>query len=162
MDKDMKLLIEQVVREQLEMLMEYSHTRKDFVNRVENLINPIIIHWVLIRFARLNQNDNYIDHWKHEIQSWAINIMRLRLKNNNNVTNRVSAIQTAFDNLDLLTDIHSIYLTIYTKCEKEGIEVNNNPLLEQAMKECQTDLPIIKNILATQDLNQLQNYIKEL
>ena len=160
-DIKLKRLVEKIVREELQMLFEYSHTRKDLIFRVESLLSPLLSHWVLIRYNRLTSNEEYIQHWKGELKSWFISLMRLRLKDNNGFKYREKAIQSAYDNLDLTSDIKVLYLTILPKCEKEKINTKDK-LFKQAMIDCVNDLETIKLIIANSSVEECENYIDNL
>ena len=155
-------IISKTIKEEIQTILEYSFQRKDFINRVESIFTPILSHWVLIRYYRIIDVDNInMTHWKQEIQSWIMQLMRMRLKNNNE-KNRDSAIQNVYDNFEFQTNYNSVYLTIYTKCEKEGIDMDDNEVLTQAIKDCQQELNTIKHIIVQQDVKFLKDYLKKL
>ena len=160
-EKKLQKLVEKIVREEIQMILEYSLNRKDFIFRIESLLSPLLSHWVLIRYNRLISCEEYIQHWKQELRGWFISLMRLRLKDNNNVKNREKAIQNAYDNLDLITDINALYLTILTKCEKENINTKDK-VFEQVMNDCVNELNTIKQIIANANVKECDEYIDTL
>lgn len=154
-------LVERFVREEIQLLIEYSFNRKEFVNKIESLLTPLLSHWVLIRYNRLTSNEEYIQHWKRELKGWFVTLMRLRLKDNNSVKNREKAIQSAYENLDLTSDLKALYLTVLSKCEKENIDTTDKPF-EQAIIDCANELNTIKQIIANADAKYCDEYVKSL
>ena len=158
MDKiELKQFIERIVREEYQMLIEYSFNRKDFINKVENLLSPLLSHWVLIRYHRLINNNDYINHWKQELTAWFESIMRLKLKNGD----KAKTIETAFNNLELKNDLDVLYLTVIPKCRKENINVQDVNF-NQAIVDCQNAINDITNILSSNKPQLLYDYINNL
>ncbi|MBR6517594.1 MAG: hypothetical protein IKT40_12255 [Bacilli bacterium] len=160
-DSELKILIEKAVREEIQTLIEYSLNKKDFIFKVESLLTPLLSYWVLIRYNRLISNEEHIQRWKKGLTSWFFTLMRLRLRNNNNAKRRSKAIQKAYDNLDLMTDINSIHFIVLPKFYKENINTNNETFYK-AIIDCMNDLNIIKEMIVNKNIDELTNYIENL
>ena len=127
-------------------MLEYAFPRKDFIKQVNNLLPQIITHWCLIRYNRIIDNTNTIQHWKSELLTWFSRIMKLTLKGNDSTETRKKAIQEVI----LLNDYHNnattIKYTILPKFNDEGIKIDNNEIINEVINQFFDELETIISI----------------
>ena len=156
-------IVDKVVREKVcEILMlEYAIDRKAFINRVWNLSPMLISHWCLIRYNRLTDREEYIDHWKNEVFGWMEYISVMKLKRNNDVESRQKALLQAWDDLDYISNPEAIKAAIYRKFGNEEIDMRT-PLIDEVANAFIADSHTIIALISKGDVGEMREYINSL
>lgn len=160
--------IKQIIKEQVEsylldnILLEYAFPRKDFIKQVDNLLPQIIIHWCLIRYNRLIENTNTIQHWKKELLTWFSRIMKLTLKGNDSAETRKKAIKEVISLYDYDNNVTTIKYTILPKFNDEGINIDNNEVVKEVINQFFEELENIISVLSNKNLKELYQYLENL
>ncbi|MBR6517593.1 MAG: hypothetical protein IKT40_12250 [Bacilli bacterium] len=160
-DKEIKFLVERLVRQEMSQLIEYAHPRKEFVFRVERLFKQIIIHYCLIIYNRNINNEDYIQHWKTELFGWISALSNMDIKSNNSPKNRYNAVIEALNNIGYINDINKIKNCIALKASEENMNINSEEM-NKAMINCQEALYVIANIIANNDMVECNNFISQI
>ena len=156
-------IVDKVVREKVcEILMlEYAIDRKAFINRVWNLSPMLISHWCLIRYNRLTDREEYIDHWKNEVFGWMEAIQLLKLKGKNDVESRQKALSQAFNDIEYTTNPKVVKGAIRRKFHDEQIDINL-PIIDEIICGFMSDIPQLINLMANDDVQPMREYINSL
>ena len=144
------------------LIKEYAYPRKDFCNNIEKLAPQIIIHWCLIRYARLtNINTRTIQHWKCELSSWCFKLMKMGLKGNDDFKNRANAITNVWDKMDYDKDALAIKFTILSKFREEKFDTNVQEF-QQTLNDCIEHADKLIYYIAKKNLKEFDEYINNL
>ena len=160
--------IKKIIKEQVEtylidnILLEYAFPRKDFIKQVDNLLPQIIIHWCLIRYNRILDKTDTIQHWKKELLTWFSRIMKLTLKGNDSVETRKKAIQEVISLYDYNNNVTTIKYTILPKFNDEGIQLDNNDAINEVINQFFDEIEHIIDVLANKNLKELYQYLENL
>ena len=161
MKREIKFLVERLVRQEISQLIEYAHPRKDYIFRVEHLMKQIIIHLCLILHNRFIGNEDYISHWKNELFGWINTLSNLDIKNGNTTTKRLNAIHEALNNMEYLTNINKIKSCVVPKAREENMDINSDAM-NYAVVECQNKLREIADIIANNNMLTCHNFVENL
>ena len=161
-----KIIKEAVDKRVNELLLNeyfyYALERSDFIDRAYFILNPLLIHWCLIRYSRItNTNQEYINHWKRELTTFCFQISNLKLKKGNDVNKRQRALMQAWSSADLHSDPNAVYMLCINKFEEEHINTDTEEVM-QTMKECVKETQNLINLLANANHKDIKEYINNL
>ncbi len=163
-------VIRQIIKEEIrkheheKLITEFfAYERSDFKDKIEQHIPIIFVHWCLIKYYQLiNDFDNiYIKHWKKEISAQLLFLTRLKIKKNNSYNNRLKAIQQIWDDAEFTTDAYNLALCFEHKFNEEHIDVKSTTF-QNVLKEWQKECEFIIQIIATNNLQQVNEYINKI
>ena len=120
-ESELHRIISEEVKRVIPLILEYAVPRNKFVDGAYDLLEQICQNWCLIRYSRLVNDGNVnVNHWKSELKAHMKNIAQTKIKKNNSVTSRASALAEAFDWSDFDKSEKKIFLFASDKFEEEG------------------------------------------
>lgn len=158
--------LKQIIREEIKkyntdtLLMEYyAFERSDFQDKIEARIPIIFVHWCMVKYNQLNNtNCPYINHWKDEIHAQLLYLTRLKIKKNNTYDYRLKAIQQIWNDAEFTDDVYNLALCFERKFKQEHIDVNSTTF-QEVLKQWQNECDLIMQLIATNDLKQINEYL---
>lgn len=116
-------------------LCEMALDRKEYLSKIENLVDQVLENMVLVKMGSLYNTKKYGDipytfilnkeHWKTELIAHLRKMSSYKIKNDN-VNKRKSALNKLWDDLDLNSTTRSIILLTSTKIETENLSTDSN------------------------------------
>lgn len=140
-----KEAIDKVIHEK-HLIEEFYLPRNVFVERVKNLFEQIFQNYCLIYHHNSYGIKEYADHWHEELDAYLNNIRDSQISTNNSFKSRKKAITQAF-NEKIATDEKKMLNNLYTKLDKEKIDVND-PVIKEAIDTFFSSLDRIADELA--------------
>ena len=165
--EERKQLVEEITAKAVKILKEellvefYALERSDFVDKVSALLSPFTIHWCLIRYARLKNQTEYIDHWKNEVSTFMFDMARYQLKKGDKRDKRLRAYHEVFVSCDFDTNPDSVLFVCRSKFKKEGISIQDQTV-KQVMQDFVNEVPRIMEILSNRNPQEIDSYIESL
>lgn len=165
--EERKQLVEEITKQvtktlKEELLLEYyALERSDFIDRVSALLSPFTVHWCLIRYARIKDQTEYIDHWKNEVSTFMFDMARYQLKKGDKRDKRFKAYQEVFATCDFDTNPDSVLFVCRSKFKKEGINIQDE-VVYQVMRAFVDEVPLLMGILANRNPQEIDDYIESL
>lgn len=165
--EERKQLVEEVTASAVKILKEellvefYALERNAFIDKAYALLAPMMIHWCLIRYARLSAQTEYIDHWKSELITFMTDMANLTMKGGNQYHKRIKAYKSAWSCADYDTNPSSVLFRCRKKFKDENIDFNS-PITLQATTGFVEETPTIIELLAKRDFEEMQSYIESL
>jgi hypothetical protein len=169
--EELRLLIESIVREQIEerlkkdnsFIIEMAIERKEYVNKCDGIIRPLMRHVLLLSYCRLyNQNNRYMKHWKDEIWAFCDSLVDYSLKDvqssHQEQVKRKALTYSWFERCEIDTDrmINGHWKVV---SRKENINYNVTPEMKEDY------LKIINNLItliSKSDISGIDDYIYSL
>lgn len=137
---------------------EMAFERKEIMDEAKGQFMPLLKHWVLVRYAFLNEpNHHCIEHWKDELVAalWNVGMMDLK-KGNSRETVKKAINEMYFTKMQLQNK--SFNRQIAKLCEKEHINLN----IAEYDSAFKNELPKIVDVMASGDYDKVWNYVDEL
>lgn len=86
-------------------VFEMAKSLDEYENLVENMIDPIMCHIILILKAREENSGDFVDHWKKELRDFFKKFLLIKLKTKNTYIKRYNhAKHVIYDELEIDTD----------------------------------------------------------
>lgn len=162
-------LIQEYLAEKLvnTVIFEMAKSLDDYENLVENMIDPIMAHIILILKARQENSTDFVDHWKKELRGFFKKFLGIKLKVKNTYNKRYNhAKHVICDELELDTDDWVISQMINFKMEEEGYDLSDKNIYNEFLPiihDFQNNhINIIIDLIADQNPNKIKEYINNL
>jgi len=161
--------IYQYIAEALEgtKIFEMAKSLSDYKNMVEDLIKPISSHILLVLKARQENSEEFVIHWKKEIKGFIRSFFDIKLKTKNTYNKRLEHIENVLLKQEEI-DINDEWFKakLWKKLDEEGYDLDDPNIykdFEPIIHDFQDNhLPKIIDIIASQDIIKLNNYINSL
>ena len=148
-------------------IFEMAKSLSSYKDLIESQMPILITHIILILNARIENNDEFINHWKKEIGGILRSCINIRLKTKNTYQAKYKHIKhLLIDELELDTNDEYILGQIWNKCFNEGYDFDNENiqkdfinLIHQFQEEYLYD---IIDIIASDKLSKIQNFVNKL
>lgn len=164
--------LKQFIAECLEgtTIYEMARSLDDYKRLVESMIVPISVHVLLILKSRQensDENNEFINHWKHELIIFFGEFMGLQLKTKNNYSARKKHIEKILldrDEIDINDDWYRGHL--WDKLYKEGYNIHNNDTWQEFLPIIHNfqdnHIPKIIDVIASQNIQKIYDYVDSL
>lgn len=136
-------------------LEEMAFERKEIMEEAKGQLMPLLKHWVLVRYAALNEpNHHNMEHWQDELVAaiWNVGMMDLK-KGNSRETVKKAINEMYFTKMQLQNK--SFYRQIAKLCEKEHISLD----IAEYDTAFKTELPKIVDVMASGDYDRAWDYV---
>lgn len=164
----MKLLKEYLAEKLVNtVIFEMAKSLDDYENLVENMIDPIMAHIILILKARQENSTDFVDHWKKELRGFFKKFLGIKLKVKNTYNKRYNHVKHVIcDELELDIDDWVISQMINFKMEEEGYDLSDKNIYNEFLPiihDFQNNhINIIIDLIADQNPNKIKEYINNL
>ena len=156
-------LIKDEIKKVIPLILEYALPRQKFVENCFNLLQQICENWCLIRYSRLIGDDNIsINHWKSELKAHMKNISKTKIKKNDSVPSRMSAISEAFDWSDLDKSERKVQKYIEIKFSKEGYRTDEHEPYVTVWFDFKHEVKTLTILMANSNNNDIDEYVDSL
>ena len=147
-------------------IFEMAKSLSDFKDLVENMIEPILLHILLILKAREEKSDEYINHWKRELRTFFYKFTSLKLKVKSDFSHKRKYVYNKLIN-ELELDTNDLYiLRFYSKLYSEGYDLDDDNIKNDFIKlfnKIQNEyLDKIIDIMASGQENEIFNFVNSL
>ncbi len=114
-----------------DLITEMAYSRKDYLNRVDDLFSRIAVNWCLINYCKLYNPNNYnYKHWKTEFSADIKKIQKMKAKQNDSKETRTKYItQSWIENAEYNDPKVIIYIIEDELVNKENIPSSIVPIL---------------------------------
>ncbi len=114
-----------------DLITEMAYSRRDYLNRIDDLFGRIAINWCLINYCKLYNPKNYnYKHWKTEFSADIKKIQKMKAKQNDSKETRTKYInQSWIENAEYNDPEVIIYIIEDELMNKENIPVDIIPIL---------------------------------
>lgn len=136
-------------------MCEMAFDRKEIMSEAKGQLMPLLKHWILVRYATLNEPDHQdIEHWQDELVAaiWNVGMMNLK-KGNKRETVKRAINEMYFTKMELQNK--SFHQQISKICEREHISLDVSEY-DAAFKN---ELPKIVDVMASGDYDNVWKYI---
>ena len=162
-ESELHKIISEEVNRVIPLILEYAVPRNKFVNDVYDLLQQICENWSLIRYSKLVGDGNInVNHWKSELKAHLKNIAQTKIKKNNSVTSRMSAIMQAFDWADFDKSTRKISSIISTKFEKEGYSSEDKEPFITVCFDFKHEVKTLTLLMANSNNDDIDEYVNTL
>lgn len=162
-EEELHSLIREEVQKVIPLILEYAIPRKKFVDVAYGLLEQICQNWCLIRYSKLLRDDNpNVNHWKSELKAYLRNISNTKIKKNNSVSSRLSAIKEAFDWSDLDKEERKIYKCIVCKFESEEYSKEYEEPLVNVCFDFKHEVGNLSILMANSNDDDINDYVNTL
>ena len=166
-EQEKQELIQEITKQVTKTLKEelfleyYALERNTFIERAYHLLSPMMIHWCLIRYGRLTDETQCIEHWKSELLTFMSDMAGLTMKGGNQTHKRLKAYKEAWSCADYDTDPHSVFFRCRRKFIDEGVNIES-PVIMQVVTEFVEESTTLMELLANKRYDNIQTYIQSL
>lgn len=150
-------------------IFEMAKSISEFEDLVENMIDSILCHIILILKAKEENSTEFVIHWKKEVIGFFKKFTNIKLKTKNSYESKLKHIKSIlFDelNLDNMDNLDNIKKIIYIKMYQEGYDLNDKKIwddFKSIIEDIQINhLDIIIDLMASNDQYKIVNYIENL
>ena len=161
----MKRKITEETKRQIKQILAeyfYAHERKEFKRKVWGVATQMVLHWSYIRYVRIaNIDDRDIPHWKQELENWILSICETDISKNNSPKARFTAIKEEWDDLEYSFNKEKIFKLLSIKLKKKGYKPTKNEI-DVVVNDFIENLPVMMNIMANQDVEEMDSYLETL
>ncbi len=114
-----------------DLITEMAYSRKDYLNRVDDLFGRIAINWCLMNYCKLYNTNNYnYKHWKTEFSASIKKIQKMKAKHKDTKETRTKYItQSWIENAEYNDPEIIIYIIEDELVNKENIPTEIIPIL---------------------------------
>ena len=154
--------LKRIINEEITKLLEYKNPRKDLVNAAKNNVKELIKHWCVVKFYReTNLPTTNIDHWIGEIANFINNVADTHLKGKmDNFETRKTAIIEGFNKEGVLDNPSLCERYLVQKLMQERINCSKYvKSINIVAENCFNELPLIIDLIAKNDVYEINNYI---
>lgn len=161
-------IIERLIKKEVKnvlnetLLTEMALHRKEYKNKIDNLIPQIIENWCLINYATSCNNEELnllIPHWKVELRALLLTAIRYSIKNNNSIESRKKVLSEIWDDNDFNLD-EIIKILVTNKFEVENISTQNNDLFDKTINDfIISGNKVLINVILSQNRETIIRYI---
>ena len=148
-------------------IFEIARSLDDYHQLIDSMIEPLISYIILIMKARKENSEEFVDHWKKEIQVFLSKFIGIHLKTKNSYEYRLKHIKQIFYNkYELDTDEKEILGIIRRKLFLEGYDVEDidvhNDFID-IVKEFQSEyLDLLIDVIASDSTTKIKDFINKL
>ena len=150
-------------------IFEMEKSISEVEDLVENMIDPILCHIILILKSKNENSIEYAKHWKKEVIGFFKKFTKIKLKTKNSYESKLKHIKSIlYDemNLDDVDNLDNMKKIIYIKMYQEGYDLNDKnvwndfkPIIEDVQIN---HLDTIIDLMASNDQYKIVNYIEDL
>ena len=156
-------IIREEIKKVIPLILEYAVPRNKFVNDTFDLLQQICENWCLVRYSKLlNDNNINVNHWKSELKAHLKNVSQTKIKKNNSVSSRMSAIMQAFDWSDLDKSTKQIKRYITSKLENEGYSSEEKEPLITVYFDFKHEIKTLAILMANSNHKDIDEYVDSL
>ena len=162
-EDELHRIVAKEVNRVIPLILEYAVPRNKFVNDTYDLLQQICENWCLIRYSKLvNDESINANHWKSELKAYLKNIAQTKIKKNNSVTSRMSAITQAFDWSDFDKSTRMISLVISAKFKKEGYSSEDKEPFITVCFDFKHEVKTLTILMANSNNDDIDEYVNAL
>lgn len=148
-------------------IFEMAKSISDYKDLVSSMIRPIIAHIILILKSREENDNEFINHWKKELMSFFGEFIDIKLKSKNTYIKRKNYIENVLLDDDEIDTNDKWYIgKLFKKLYEEGYDLTDkntyNEFLPIIHNFQDNHLDKIIDLIASQDIFKIKNYINEL
>lgn len=148
-------------------IFEIARSLDDYHQLIDSMIEPLISYIILIMKARKENSEEFVDHWKKEIQVFLSKFIGIHLKTKNSYEYRLKHIKQIFYNkYELDTDEKDILGIIRRKLFLEGYDVEDIDVHDDfidIVKEFQSEyLDLLIDVIASDSTTKIKDFINKL
>lgn len=161
--------LEQFIAECLEgtKIYEMARSLDKYKELVENMIQPIAAHVILILKSRQENDDEYIRHWKHELIKFLGKFFNIKLKTKDSYKKKLQHIEKVLlDEEEIDTDDRWFIANLWDKMYEEGYDLHDKKTWEEFLPIIHdfqdNHLPQIIDIIASQSMDKAYAYVDSL
>ena len=158
-EEHLNQIVKEAVERQLEMMLEYSIPRKDFVNNAAHYLGQVLENWCLVHYCTLCGRTETKDHWKCELLTHMMNIGNDTIKSNDSYESRVKAIYEGFAKKDIPSTPERIRKLIAAKLIIEKINTKDS-FIVKSVEDCHNAIETIIGNIAGGDSESIWEYIQ--
>lgn len=162
-ENELHSIIREEINKVIPLILEYAVPRNKFVNDTFDLLGQICQNWCLIRYSKLLGDNNInVNHWKSELKVHMKNIAQTKIKKNNSVSSRVSALTQAFDWSDLDKSERKVQNYTLVKFKEEGYKTNDHEPYITVWFNFKHEVKTLINLLANSNNDDIDEYVNSL